>query len=313
MVIPALSAFFIAFLVSSPDSLIQLLTLQPPSYLERIVFQAEKVTSGVSGWERLGGNLLFGVDSSVLSLPVLAALSFGACVQSWRAFSSRDLAFSFFLLGLVFTNFLALIYFSLSVSAGPSYVAIYSSVAMAPLAFGLLGLVPTTKRSKFLVILSVAALVGIALPRNLVTSESSPGAGMELNHFQALYSSSWYEKRIQSAEGIARSVARDPLMSNPLKILTDYRVPKYWSPLDTGFDSSYSFDNLDLWETELGSGVFDLILLSKEGAWFSAPDEASQMDREFVRQFLASIDQQESAVRYQLIYEDELVIVLNRK
>ncbi len=313
MLLPAFSAFFIAFFASSPDSLIQVLTLQPPIYLERIVSQAEQVTSGVSGWERFEGNLLFGVDSSILSLPVLAALGLGACVQSWRAWSSRNRAFSIFLLGLVFTNFLTLIYFSFSVSAGPAYVAIYSSVAIAPLAFGFLGLVPTTKRSRFLILLSVAALVAIALPRNLLANSAAPGTGMQLNHFQTLHESYWYERRIESADGIAKSVARASVTTFPVKVLADYRVPKYWSPLDTGFVSSYSFDNMHLWETDLVAGVFDLILLSKEAPWFNAPDESSQSDREFVSQFLASIEKKESAVRYQVIYEDELVIVLKRE
>jgi hypothetical protein len=70
---------------------------------------------------------------------------------------------------------------------------------------------------------------------------------------------------------------------------------------------------MNLWETELVAGVFDLILLSKEAPWFSAPDESSQLDQGFVRQFFASIDNQESVVRYQVIYEDELVIVLKRR
>lgn len=312
MILPALTAFFLGFLFSSPLSIIQVFTLQAPSYLGGILFQAGKVTSGNSGWELAAENLFLGVDVLLVSFPVLLSLLFGACFQAWRAWSSGNQVLSLFLAGLVLTICISLMYFSFAVAMGPAYVAIYSSAVIAPLAFGLFGLVPVGSRNYGLVFMLIAILIAVALPRNLHTDSSSSEAGiMKLNYFQVLESSPKHESRLRSEIEISRAVARASPKAGPLRVLGDHRVPKFWSPFDSGFETIYSYDNLYVWETEINRGDFDFVMLSKDAAWFRQPSANPESDQSFVVELLTLADAKVGELAYNRIFENELVVVLH--
>lgn len=307
-----ITAGFFSILLASPLAIYQLLGGEVPSLVSIINSQFSKVSSDSVSIERIAQNVI-GFDSYILWLPILLTLLFGVIRAMAYSQEKKEDQKSVLFLSILIGNLLSLVFFPLTVSMGSMYSATYAATIIPSITFGIYGLFFV--RIKHIVSIALlAALLITGYARNLSQpTDDIYSPLMKLDYFQRIQESNEHYQRSKSLDSLRGAWSNAfPNAPSQLRIISDYRAPLPWTPLDSSVSIIYTFGDFASYRNSFLNHEFDLAVIWK-GSFRSktldqgVPEVETQNDLDLIR------FDDSGLINYEILYEDDLITALVSK
>lgn len=308
MLLKTTALSILASFAASPLLLWQILSGRVPTYVQLIQFQTSKAGDTPVDFEEFIENIKIGLGSntfdwSMILVSMISFLFFLFCInQPWFV--------AIFLKSALIALIATLVGISILNKQNSVNVVIYlSSLALViPLGF-----IASSSNNK-LKFMSTAFVCFVLFAGGFEKAWNSQNEDpvnnlMALNYIPNLNSSELISSKRQTINNINNAIN---LKGAPIdfQILTDYRAPIPWSPLDESLQITYVFDNQNLFADQIKSGTYQFVVVSKESTTNRGYCDTINSFHELCSEY--GFQQTENADLYTLAFVDSYVFVYQK-
>jgi hypothetical protein len=308
ILIKTTALFTLASFAASPLLLWQTFSGSAPTYVQMIRFQTSKAGDTSVDFDKFIENIKIGLGSntfdwSIILVSMISFLFFLFCKnQPW------------FVAMFVKSALIALIAVLVGISILNKQSSVYVVIYLSSLALVVpLGMIAASCNNRLKVV-SMAFVCFVLFAggfERLWNSQNEDPSNnlMALNYIPNLNSSELISSKRQTINNInsATNFNSAPI---DFQILTDYRAPIPWSPLEDGLLISYVFDNANLYSNQINSGVYEFVVVSKESTtnidYCVISNSFPELCSEYGMQQVVNTD------LYTLVFEDSYVYVYRK-
>lgn len=298
----------LASFAASPLLIWQIFSGTVPTYVQLIKYQTSKVGGTIVHFGKVTENMMIGLGSNTFdwSIILVSMISF----MFFLFYKNHSWFVAIFVKSALVALIASIVGISLLNRQDSLYVVIYLSSLALVIPLGVIA-VSYNNKLKILSTAFVCFVFFVGGFEKIWNSQNEDPTKnlMALNYIPNLNSSELISSKRQTINNINDSISLNGAPID-LQILTDYRAPIPWSPLDEGLQISYVFDNQNSYADAIKSGTYQFVVVSKESKTNRYYCATINSFYELCSEY--ELQQEVNSYLYTLAFEDSYVYVYQK-